>query len=622
MSEVEVKFQPEGRTIRLQRGSMLSRAVTKAGVPMDFPCGGQGNCGKCRVSVLSDAPEPSPADRLSLTPQELEEGLRLACQTRVTGPMTVEVPESSLLADNGQILATADAAADCPAPGDPPVVKRYVRLEQPTLEDDRPDLERLRDHVGSSTADLDLVRELPGRLRAQDFSGTAVLAENHLLDFEAGDTASECYTVSFDIGTTTLVGVLVNLTTGREAASESRINPQTRFGDDVLSRIQEVRDEENGLVELHTTLRDAINEMLDELCSEAQVPVERVYEATFAGNTTMLHLLAGISPAALGEVPFVPVLRRSETFSAARLGLRIHPRGLAVVFPVIGGFVGGDTVAGILVTGLAEATEPTLLVDIGTNGEIVVNHDGRLLAASCAAGPAFEGATITHGMRATTGAIEEIVIEDDVRVRVIGGARPTGLCGSALIDVSAELLRNGILSPQGMMLAGDDLPDDLPPKVRARVVDGEDGPEFVVVRAKQSGTGSAVTVTHRDFRALQLATGAIRAGISVLVKQIGLTPADLARVCVAGAFGNYIRPHNAQRMGLLPHQVDPSRIDFVGNTSLAGAKRVAMSRRARRRANELALHTEHVELSRDPNFQMEYMEAMFFPTEEAAAPSG
>ncbi len=616
MNEVEVLFEPEGIRVRVPAGTLLSKAAVLAGIAIDMPCGGKGGCGKCRVQIIGHAPDASAEDLKSFGAKDIEQGMRLACQTPVHMPMTVVVPHNSRLTETSQILGSAGGIHDVSEAQDPPIWKRYVRLNAPTLEDDRADIERLLDAIGPCEVRLEMARLLPGKLRKQGFRGTAVLSERYLLDFEEDNTEPECYGVAFDLGTTTLVGVLLDLATGREIASASRMNPQTQYGDDVLSRIQRARDESGGLEELHGIMRDALNAMIAELSEKASIRTERIYEATFAGNTTMQHFLACIPPNALGEIPFAPAFRRSLLFPASKIGMEIHPRGCVVVFPVIGGFVGGDTVAGILVTGIAEAAKPTLFVDIGTNGELVVKHGDILLSASTAAGPAFEGANIKHGMRAMSGAIEQIVLDGDVHYKVIGGAKPVGLCGSALIDITAELLRKGILSYHGLLLSGDELPADLPPRLLDRVIMGEDGPEFVVALESESGTGAPVTVTHRDFRSLQLGTGAIRTGIAILLKQAGLTPAELDRVYVAGAFGNYIRPHNAQRMGLLPFNVELPRVSFVGNTSLAGARRVATSRTARQRAEELAFLAKHVELSRDPNFQMEYMEAMFFPMEE------
>ena len=607
-----VTFQPHGRAVFVLEGTKILEAAARGGLTLDTPCGGAGTCGKCRVRLSRGAGEPTPAEREALSEDELRAGWRLACQAAVSGETVVDVPDNSLFAARQQILTSAEtgeAAEVLPA-----VRKVYVQLPAPSLKDETPDLLRLQDALGPVKVDLALLRQLGRRLRENGFAGTAVLSDHHLLDFEPADTTGQCHGVAFDVGTTTVVGSLMDLCTGKELAVESGVNPQVRYGDDVLSRIQH-GGTPGGLEELRTAIVESVNGMIGRLCEQTHVPRERIYEVTFSGNTTMQHLLSGIDPSQLGQVPFVPAFGRSVIVRAAELGIALHPRAAAVLFPVIGGFVGGDTVAGILATRLAEQDGPTLMVDIGTNGEIVLASDGRIWAASTAAGPAFEGARISCGMRATVGAIEKVVFDGDVRYSVIGGAEPIGLCGSALVDMTAEVLRSGIVISSGRMLSGADLPESLPEALRRRVIVGDgDQPAFVLAEPAGAG-GPRVTVTQKDIRELQLATGAIRAGMVVLLRQANLAVGDLQHVLIAGGFGSFIRRNNAQRIGLLPPGVDHRKILYVGNTSLSGAKWALASTVARRRADELARRAQHVELSEDANFQMEFAEAMIFPEE-------
>jgi len=618
-SEVPVIFEPLGKRVYVLEGTKLMEAAAAAGIALDMPCGGEGVCGKCRVVVRSGAGEPNAVERNALTDEERARGVRLACQLSVSGPMTVEIPETSVLGSHHKILVRSEdspQAGSPQAPTDPAIRKQYVELPPAARGSDQPDLVRLQEALGPFDVDLDLVREIPDRLRQGGFRGTAVLAERQLIDFEPGDTASECFGVAFDVGTTTLAGMLVSLNTDRELAVASRLNPQTAFGDDVVTRIQHAREDSHGLAQLHRTVVEACNEMIGELTDQAGIARERIYGLTFSGNTTMLHFVCRIHPRYLGEMPFVPATGNPLLVEARELGLRIHPRGRAYVLPIIGGFVGGDTVSGILATGLARAEGPTLLVDIGTNGEIVLSAGGRLTAAATAAGPAFEGARITHGMRGSLGAIEKVILDGRVRTNVIGDAPPVGLCGSALVDLAAGLLRHGIVTPQGRMQLPEELPDDLVPELRRRVVSYHGEVSFVVVPETDSGTGGPIVLTQRDVRQLQLASGAIRAGISILLKRAGLQPEDLETVLIAGGFGNFIRRSNAQRIGLLPCRIPRHRIRYQGNTSLAGARLVAVSVRARQMAEELARRTEHVDLSTDPDFQWAFADAMIFPDDD------
>ena len=641
--EVEVNFQPLGRTVRVAEGSGLMEAALEAGAVLDLPCGGEGVCGKCRVRVGQGAAEPLRCERAAISPDDLARGFRLACQTIVHGPMTVEVPETSLLSPFHQILARIEGAPGSVAE---PVVRRvYCELPPPDRDCDQSDLSRLETAIGPVEVHLELLRELPGKLRQSDFRGTAVLEQAdpaaakkgdiphlserpegclaqmgtvpfsraRLLDFVPDGQPAACYGVAMDVGTTTLVAMLLDLETGEELAIASRVNPQTAFGDDVLTRILYAGRSTQGLEELRRALIGAADEMIGELADRAGVARGRIYVLTFSGNTTMQQLLAGIDPRSLGEVPFVPAISGPIVAPASVLGLGIHAGGTAYVFPVIGGFVGGDTVSGILATGLGEAAGPTLLVDIGTNGEIVLAAEGKLTAASTAAGPAFEGARISQGMRGSTGAIERIHFDGELRTQVIGGVRPAGLCGSGLIDLAAELLRYRLIRPDGRLASADDPPPGVPADLRRRLVKAGGKPAFLLADAAETATGKSILLTQQDVRELQLASGAIRAGVEILLRRGGLAMTDLDAVLIAGGFGNYVRRSSAQRIGLLPPAIPRERIRYQGNTSLAGARLAALSRQARRQADVLARRAQHVDLSRDPDFKWAFADAMLFP---------
>jgi uncharacterized 2Fe-2S/4Fe-4S cluster protein (DUF4445 family) len=456
---------------------------------------------------------------------------------------------------------------------------------------------------------------LPRRLRQAEFRGTAVLAEGRLLDFEPGNTEWHAHGVAVDLGTTTLAAALLDLSTGRQVQVVSRLNPQTAFGDDVLARIVHARDRQGGLEQLRRAVVEAVDEMIGLLAAEPAVGREQIYLVALSGNTTMQQMFCGVECEPLGEVPFVPAIGKALSLPALELGLHVHPRGRAYLLPVIGGFVGGDTVAGILAADLVHASKPVLFIDIGTNGEIVLAAGGRLTAAATAAGPAFEGARISQGMRASPGAIEKVVVDGRLRIHTIGHCGPTGICGSALIDAAAELLRHGLLTPQGRLLARAELPAGLLGDLARRVVTRDNQPAFLLADAGEAAGGTPILLTQRDFRELQLAAGAIRAGIGILLAREGLTPADLDQVLVGGGFGNFIRRSNAQRIGLLPTGIERRRIRYLGNTSLAGARLVALRSAARTLAEQLAARTEHVDLSTDPAFHTAFAEAMVFPDE-------
>jgi uncharacterized 2Fe-2S/4Fe-4S cluster protein (DUF4445 family) len=611
-AEVPVTFLPAQRTAYVLSGTRLMEAAAQAGIILDQPCGGEGRCGKCRLLIQTPFCEPSEADQRAFSREEIRQGYRLACQLAVSEPMTVFVPPAALLAEKHQILIRAEKISQAAAP-EPPVLKRYLELPPPQRGADEADLLRLEKFLGPLEIDLTFLQEISRRLRELQFRGTAVIAEGKLIDFQPGNTEAENFVLAFDIGTTTLAAMLLDIGTGAERAVASRLNPQTRFGDDVLSRILFAGENADGLQTLQAAVIQAVNEMIGELCGRAGIDPEGIYALAFSGNTVMQQLLCRMDPSSLGKMPFVPTVAGGLSLSAAELGLHVHPCARAYVFPVVGGFVGGDAVAGILATELTHAAGPTLLVDVGTNGEIVLWAQGKLTAASTAAGPAFEGARISCGMRGSAGAIEKVVIDGRLRFNVIGNVAPLGLCGSGLIDAAAELLRHKVLSAQGKLLTPDQLSGDVLPDLRGRIILHQGKVAFLLVSPEESATGKPLVLTERDFRELQLATGAIRAGTNILLRRAGLKAQDLQEVFIAGGFGNFIRRSNAQRIGLLPGRLEHNQILFRGNTSLAGARLAALSLQGRRLAEQLARRTEHVDLSTDPEFQNAFAEAMIFP---------
>ncbi len=611
--EIKVTFQPSGRSVYVLPGTVLLEAAGRAGVILQTPCGGKGTCGKCRVKLV-DAPHVL-ASTGALSDQQVEDGYRLACCTPVEAPMVVEVPPESTFENQQQIL-TDDSGADVEI--SPLVHKRCFELPPPTSEDARADLVRLQSALGNIDVSPELMREVAAFLRANGWKGTAVLSNNHLVALEPGDTTDDGYGVAVDLGSTTVVGKLFDLVSGKECGVASEMNPQVAFGDDVISRIMHVRENEEGLSELQAAAVECLNTIVRDLVAQAGIRMDEVYEIVLAGNSTMQQILCGYDPSALGEVPFVQAFEDAQILAASDLGLNVNPAAEVYVFPQIGSFVGGDTVAGIVAARLDRWDEPVLFVDIGTNGEIVLAKDGQLLATSTAAGPAFEGARIRQGMRATSGAIEKVLIRNDVAINVIGDAAPAGLCGTALIDAVADLLRAGVIDETGRILPVDELPDGVAGALRERLLTEGDETRFVLASVEEAAGDEAICLWQKDVRELQLATGAVRAGIQIMLRRVGVEPESIHRVLLAGAFGNFIRRSNARRIGLLP-QIPADRIRFIGNAASLGAKLVLLSDRERVYAARLQEQTEHIDLSLDPEFQMEFGMAMIFPSSDIDA---
>ena len=596
--EIKVIFEPSGRSVFVLPDTPLLEAAGRAGIILQTPCGGQGTCGKCKVKIASES-EPS-----------------LACQTRIEKPLIVDIPLESMFETRQQILVT-----DSGETGDlKPVVKKVLlKLDPPTQEDPRSDMARIYDALGDGIAVApELLPKVPTFMRQNDWQGTAVLVENRLIALEVGDSVKAAYGVAFDLGTTTVVGTLFDLTSGKDVGVASCMNGQIAYGDDVISRINKIREAPEAITRLQNAILDTVNDILDTLCSEAGVLSDHIYEVVIAGNSTMQQIFAGLDPSSLGEIPFVQVFDKALTLSAGRLGLHINTGGEVYLFPQIGGFVGGDTVAGMVAARLDRQDSPTLLVDLGTNGEIVLAVGDELFATSTAAGPAFEGACIKQGMRATTGAIEKVIIHDDIELNVIGNVAPIGLCGTALIDSVSELLRVGIIDETGRILEVDDLPEGVTEALKARLVPAEHDMNFMLASAEESGGEEPVYLWQKDVRELQLASGAVRAGINILLRRAELEATDLGSVLLAGAFGNFIRRNHARRIGLLP-PVPTEHIRFIGNAASLGAKLLLLSENEREYATELRHKVKHVDLSLDPEFQMEFGMAMMFPGPEADA---
>lgn len=616
--EIKVTFEPSGRSVYVLPDTVLLEAAAEVGLIIETPCGGAHKCGKCAIRVSAGNCPPHPEELKLLGEARIAHGYRLACVARINKPLTIEVPDAALFQNQAQIL-TSDSRDKLEV--HPDIRKICVTLTPPGRADTHSDLELLLESLagsGVTRAALPAIRQLPGALRKQAFKVTAVAAGDALIAVEPGDTTENCYGVAFDIGSTTIVGTLAHLASGRELGIAARMNPQTAYGDDVITRIMKCRNEADGLAHLHAAVIGAVNEIIRELIRKAKIEASMIYAVTIAGNSTMQQIFCGVDPSALGELPFLPAFSDAVRGRATDFNLAIQPEARIYVFPQIGGFVGGDTVAGILATRIDHAREPALLVDIGTNGEIVLACNGELLATSVAAGPAFEGARIVNGMRGAKGAIEKVLFDGDVRWNVIGNVKPSGICGTGLIDAAAEMLRSGILDPSGRILPAGEAPAALPQAIRERLVRHGEQVDFMLVGEGESATGQPLFLYQKDIRELQLANGAIRAGINILLRMAGIKADDLQHIMLAGAFGNFIRRSNARRIGMLP-PIPCHRILFVGNTASFGAKRALLSAREQEYAAGIIRKVRHVDLSLDPEFQLEFGAAMIMPDGEPDA---
>jgi uncharacterized 2Fe-2S/4Fe-4S cluster protein (DUF4445 family) len=603
--KLEVTYLPYERTTRVPAGTTLFSAAHWIGLPIDSTCGGRGTCGKCKVRVIEGLPDASGADHRLLRPQEVAEGWRLSCQAPVYQDMTCEVPQ--LL----RVPKAATMGLGRLVILDPNVRKVYLELSEPSLHDQRSDVARLKDALTEEGHDMvagvAVLRSLPSVFREAGFRVTAVLAGEHLVAVEPGDTTGDCYGVAFDVGTTTLVGTLMNLRTGMAASVKSTLNGQAPFGADVISRISHGMNGPQAIIELRDAVVATMNAILDELYGETGVTPAQTYEAVVVGNVTMLHLLLGVDPSPLSMSPFTPAFMDQLMIDARDVGLRIHPQGYVQTLPALGAYVGADIVAGVLATGVVREDKLRVFVDVGTNGEIVLGSAQRALATAAPAGPAFEGSQIRCGMRATVGAIEGVTLDGRVELQVIGGdVPPQGICGSGLVDAVAQLLLAGLMDHSGRLRLAEDVPDH---PLRDRLIDVDGIRAFLLA--------DGVYLTQRDIRELQFAKGSIATGIKVLMDILGVAAGDLDEVLLGGSFGSYLNPESAKIIGLVP-PVDVDRIIAVGNSAGEGAKIALLSYRERQVAFELPARIEYVELSGRSDFNDSFISVLGFPQLEHA----
>ena len=605
---VTLSFTPSGKSVRVPAGVTVFDAASWNGIAIDSTCGGHGTCKKCKVRVLSGEVSAQKLDFRALTPEQVQDGWRLACLAPANDDLEVEVPP----------LTTRPKAATVGVGRQvilrPAIQKRYVELADPSLSDQRTDLERLRDGVDDLevTVEPRVLATLGRTLRESDWKVTAVVVDDALVGVEPGDTTGTAYAIAVDLGTTTVVATLMDVKTGTPAAVRSMLNKQQPFGADVISRISATMLDPEGLPRLQELAQSTISELIAEVCDEAGVDRGSVYEVAIAGNATMIQLLLGIDPEPLGVAPFILASRTYPGLMAADIGLEVHPFARVVVLPALGAYVGGDIIAGALASGMDRDKRLRLFIDVGTNCEIVIGDGERMMATAAPAGPAFEAASIRNGMRAAPGAIETVSINDDgMKIGVIGDVKPVGLCGSGLVDAVSELVRVGVIDSSGRFLPDDQVKEKRP-DLAERLVERAGERHFLLATEDESG-GDEVVLTQRDVRELQFAKAAISTGWRLLLEAFGAEEADVQQVLLAGSFGTYLSPSSAVRIGLVP-KLPVLRIVSAGNVAGEGAKMVLLSLPERHGAQALLDEIHYVELSDHEGFQDRFVGELAFPT--------
>jgi uncharacterized 2Fe-2S/4Fe-4S cluster protein (DUF4445 family) len=601
----DVQFQPIGKHVKVLSGTNLLEAARQAGIDLTSDCGGEGSCGQCQIGLLSgEVTPPNDDEEFILTDIERANGTRLACCTKVQGNVKINIPRGSMI--TGQVLQTYSDLGDIKP--DPFIRTVSLSLAKPTLEDTRSDITRILDGLAEQQgqsdiwAGLQMARAASRILRDNNWQVNIYLRANEIVGLARVGQLPVGFAV--DLGTTKIAAYLIDMETGKDLASAGAPNPQIGYGEDVISRLSHAYRKPQGDTVLASKVRETLNELLGDLVKIAGIDRSQVADACIVGNTAMIHLLLRLPVHQLATAPYVPAISTAIDIRSDRLDLEMAPGAYVHIPPCIGGFVGADHVAMILASELDRSDRVTLGIDIGTNSEITLRVPGQpfLSSASCASGPAFEGAHISDGMRAATGAIEKVRISPErLELVTIDHAPAVGLCGSGIIDTVAGLYQSGYINRHGRFQRGKD-----------GIREGRNGPEYLLVPARKSGTGRDIVINQKDINEIQLAKGAIQAGMNVLMEVTGITPEAIEEVIVAGAFGSYLNIQNAIAMGLFP-DLPNATYRQVGNAAAIGAKWILLSKIARQRAQEIAAGTHYNELTTYSKFRRQFALGMLFP---------
>jgi len=607
VGRVQLKFVPSGQDVRVPPGVSVFDAASWNGLAIDSTCGGHGTCKKCKIQILEGEVPISNLDIRAFTSEQLADGWRLACVARANSNLKVDIPPLSTRPKAATVGVGRQVILR------PAVQKRYVELAEPSLHDQAMDLERLQAAISDIefSVDLDVLKTLPTILRASHWKVTAVINDDVLIAVEPGDTTLVSYAVAFDLGTTTVVATLIDLVTGTPAAVKSMLNKQQPFGADVISRISATMMDKNALSLMQTAALETLNELVSEVCAESDVSKSNIYDLAIAGNATMMEILLGIDPEPVGVAPFITVTRDWPVLRASEIGISVQAGARCYIFPLFGAYVGGDIVAGALATGMDRDKRVRLLIDVGTNCEIVLSDGDKILATAAPAGPAFEAASISCGMRAADGAIEVIqVTQEEVTLGVIGDVAPVGLCGSGLVDAVYALHKVGLIDDSGRFVSNE-VALQVAPELESRLIT-RDNEERAFVLAWEDNQPS-VYLSQRDVRELQFAKASIATGWRLLLDELGLPDDDVQQVLLAGSFGSYLSPASAIGIGLVP-KLPVARIVSAGNVAGEGAKMVLLSQAERHGANALLEEVAYVELSDRADFNDKFMAELALPS--------
>lgn len=601
--------------------------LLKLNLPIRSICGGLGTCGKCKVLIQKGSEylnQVTNAEKKFLSNEDLESGYRLACQTKINDKYIDMLQElkpphfriflpSELLFEDFNILTFGIRKKTILNPA---IKKFFLDIKKPTLDEPIPDFERViaeliaKDNTikeNQIEIDFNLINKLPNILRENNHKITLTLwNDNEIIECEPSDTTENNYGIAFDIGTTTIVGYLVNLDNGKVYSLASKLNSQTAYGEDVITRLSFIKNDQKGLQKLNLAVLNDLNNIISKVCEKSKIKSSQIYEATIVGNSVMHHIFLNLDPINIGLSPYIPVIQKGMNVKARTLNLKISKNGYVYTVPIIAGFVGADTVGVILSSNINSQKDLTLAIDIGTNGEIILGNRKFLATGSCAAGSALEGAHISDGMRAAAGAIDTIKIDPqnfDVSYSTIKNKKPIGICGSGLVDAIAEMLRSKILTRSGNF--NKEFID------QERILKRNNNIEFIIAKREEKSIGKEIKISQNDIRQIQMAKAAFYSGTRLILKHLD-TKLEIKRVFLAGAFGNYINKYNAKFIGMIP-DISDENIFQIGNAAGTGAQSLLLNKDLREKVKKLLKKIQYIEIATKEEFQKEFTDAMYFP---------
>ncbi len=592
------------KKIKINGQTTILEAVNASGISIYAPCGGQGSCGKCKVRVLGKVSYVTEQEKKHLTASEINQGIRLACKTYLEGDGELYLVEDELKNDTKGKMG---AYTYKKYPLNSGVTKKNIKLSLLKSEKEEAIIDSLKKHLDCAEIPLEIIRQISYNLDQQEEASCTMFKKQLIaVDYDKNENI---YGIGIDIGTTTMACYLLDLNKGTFKKAASIQNPQVGYGADVISRIDFSLANEQGIDTLKERLLAGVNELISKVALQANVEVNHIYKCVIVGNTTMIHSLLGLSLKTLSALPFKGVIKDMVRKNAAFLGIKqMNPQGQVILMPGIAGFVGGDTVGAMIAADFKNAENNRLLLDLGTNGEIVLSTPKGRYTCSTAAGPAFEGAKIKDGMQAFSGAINTVKIQDDLFYTTIDNKPAKGICGSGLIDVVSELLKAGVINTDGRIKDSSQIANE---KLAQRIKIKDRKKEVIIAYAQDTYHQEDITLTQKDIRELQLAKGAIKAGINILLKEASIVSQDIDEILLAGAFGNFVSKKSAASIGLFP-QIKLDKIRSIGNGAGEGALMALCDENIlEKEAREYAYHTKHIEISKHPDFQEEFLQGMY-----------